>query len=111
MSVELLCDEAFRSLEAGRVDRAESQLREALEAARREVRRDLEIRLACALGELMVTTGQSSVGSELFAHTLGLIADFPESAREAFRSQQRIARRYLDELQPVDDPEILEWGD
>ncbi|MEM1246061.1 MAG: hypothetical protein AAGK22_06790 [Acidobacteriota bacterium] len=106
-----MSDEAFRSLEAGRIDRAESQLREALEAARREVRRDLEIRLACALGELMVTTGQSSVGAELFAHTLELIDGFPAASREDFGSQRRISRRYLDELQPLDDPEIVEWGD
>ena len=111
MSAESMADEALRALERGAVDRAEGLLRDALAAARREARRDLEVRTSCALGELLVTTGEAESALQLFQHALGCLEELPTEQGARLTAERRTARRYLNELAPTDDPELLEWGD
>ena len=106
MTAERIADEAQHALERGDTDRAESLLFEALGQARQEARRDLEIRVGCSLGELLINTGEPDQGLALLDHVLELCVD-----RKGFEPQRRVAQRYVAELRPVDDPHLVEWGD
>ncbi len=108
MSVDYLADTALQALAAGSTDRAEALLVEALEAARKEGRSDLEIRVGVALAELWVSLGERDEATRLFEHLHGLIGRVADT--KELGVERRRVRRYLDELQPL-DPKFVEWGD